>query len=302
MFWLCHLLLASIFLVSQVNCQAIVPVLPVALSVSPSISHFQKNYVASGVQINGVATITDPNYKSSNLTYEWSNKDGSIESNQHHPNQIQYVFKEPSDNNFIMVHVRDASNGAENSAQFNFSVKAPVKVMDPAGKLFLEHGELLNVNLTYTGSPPFIYCYKFCSITDTVCNDCIPFFTTQDSYVQIVHYLHNVGEYTLLFSIGNIMNQEVKRYTIKITGAMRLKTIPYAPIVSTILAVCILMTGVALHLRFRYRTTFTETADFDFINNDEDEWHQELSFIQRVRYLLCNGNSERPNERTRLFG
>lgn len=299
MFRLCHLLLIPILslVASLCNCQIAIPV---ELSITPHISHFGTNYVATGAKLTGSASITDPAFQNDSLRYIWSTKDGIISGVDQHSHEIQHVFEHPDESNFIKVQVMDEGNQAEGADQFNFDVKTPVTVMDPIGKLFLEHGELLSVNLTYSGSPPFIYCYKFCSTADLICNDCIPFYTTQQHYIEIVHYLHNVGEYTLLFTIGNIMNQEVKRYTIKISSAIRLKTIPYAPIVSTILAVCILMTGIALHLRFR-QTTFTETADFDFINNDDDDWNQELSFIQRVRYLLCNGTSNRPTERTRLI-
>lgn len=287
-------LLNLLLTTSQIYCQD--DDIPVELTIAPYIEKYGKSYVTTGEQVRAAASILDSTYMTNETTYEWSTKDGLITAPGSRRNWIRHIFNQSSDNNFIKVVVNDATKKAQGSDQFNFDVRTPVKVFDPIGKLFIEHGELLNVTLTYSGSPPFMYCYTFCP-QDDVCY-CIFYHQTQNNHVSITHYLHQVGEYTLQFIISNDLNTEDKHYTIKVTEAIRPKTIPYAPIVCTILAVCILMSGVALHLKFR-QTTFTETANFDFTNNDEDEWNQELSFIQRARYLLHG--REAPNERSRLI-
>lgn len=278
---------------SNVSCQE--EFIPVELTIAPYSEKGGKSYVTTGEEIRAAASILDSKYMTNETTYVWSTKDGPIIAPNIHFNSIHYVFNHSSDNNFLKVEVKDGSNKAKGWDQFDFDVKSPVTVFDPKGALFIEHGEMLKVNLTYAGSPSFTYCYTFC--TESEFCYCIIYHTTQDNEINIARYLHNVGEYTLLFIIYNDLNKEEKHYTIKVTGAIRPGIVPYAPIVCSILAVCILMSGVALHLKFR-QTSFTETANFDFTHNDDNEWNQELSFIQRVRYMLHGRDV--PNERSRL--
>lgn len=277
--------------------------IPLTLSISPYKSHYGTIYVASGVKINATVTIRDLTTTSNNsdVKIQWSTKDGVI-STSLNSTSIEHTFQDESDNNFIRVEViRGNETG---SAQVDFSVREPVNVSDPIGKLFIEHGEMLDVKLSFKGSAPFNYCYKFCIDGNIIpCDLCFPYFETYKNELSISHYLHSVGQYTLMFDIYNIMNRETKHYTIKINDTVRDQSLPFVPIVCSILAVFILITGVSLHLHFR-KTAYTETANFDFIRQtqEDDDWEEELSFIQRVRYLFCGDTQDDEyNESRRLL-
>lgn len=258
----------------------------VSISVAPYKEYQDHIYVPTGVNLSISASVAEE-YANLSLAYKWSTKSGAIAADPK-LNKIQYSFKNPADSDFIRV---DVSNSTHNgSSQLDLIVKEQLVVMDPIGKLFLEHGELLHVKLQYKGSPPFRFCYKFCQDSDFLPCDflaCFPEYYTEDNQIHIDHYLHNVGNYTLMFKIRNVMNEELKHYAIKINDTVRVRTLPFIPIISFILAIFILLIGVALHLHYRKRG-YTETADFDFVRTaqEEEEWEEEQSFIQRVRYLF----------------
>lgn len=268
------------------------PTFDVTIKVEPESCFFTSCYVATGQQLNISATIDDKTYNDNTTIFKWSNNQNTITTGPG-KSAIKYAFDKDYDSNYIKVDVtHPKTNGTATSTQ-NLIVKSPVVVADPVGKFFLESGELLKVNLTYSGSPPFSYCYKFCSKYDILpCDVCLIHTETNEKIIPIVHYLHYVGNYTLLFDISNVMNRETKYYAIKINDTVRQSTLPIAPIVSSILAVCILVTGVGLHLRYRETSYNTEIANFDFVREYEEDWEEELSFIQRVKYLFCRGEQD----------
>lgn len=261
--------------------------IPVSISVAPYKEYQNHIYVPTGLNLNLSASVAEK-YANLSLAYKWSTKSGAIKADPK-MNKIQYSFNNSEDSDFIRVDV--SNNSTHNgSSQLDLVVKEQLLVMDPIGKLFLEHGELLHVTLQYKGSPPFRFCYKFCQDSDFLPCDflaCFPEYYTDENQIHIDHYLHNVGNYTLMFKIRNVMNEELKHYAIKINDTVRVRTLPFIPIISSILAVFILLIGVALHLHYRKRG-YTETADFDFVRTaqEEEEWEEEQSFIQRVRYLF----------------
>lgn len=277
--------------------------IPLILTISPYKTHFGTIYVPSNVKIKATVTIRDLITVSnkSDEEVQWSTKDGVIPTSLN-STSIEHTFQDTSDNNFIRV---EAKRGNETgSAQVDFSVRAPVNVSDPIGKLFIEHGEMLDVKLSFRGSAPFNYCYKFCIDGNIIpCDFCFPYSETYENELNISHYLHSVGQYTLMFDISNIISRETKHYTIKINDTVRDQSLPFVPIVCSILAVFILITGAGLHLHFR-KTVYTETANFDFVRQtqEDDDWEEELSFIQRVRYLFCGDFQEDDyNENSRLL-
>lgn len=271
--------------------------LSVTLIVEPKKIVSDQFIVITGDELKAIATIQD--YQRCNettLTTHWSTKDGPIQTSPANASTIQYKFTKSDNQTFIKVDVfcNNTNTTLSGSAQVDLVAIDRVVVGDPVGKLFLEHGDLLNVKLVYTGTGPFKYCYRFCAPFDFIpCDICLWTHQTDDKEIPLSRYLGTVGNYTLMFFIENIANSETRHFTIKIIDTIREKTLPFAPIVSSILAVLILVTGVALHLNFR-KIEYAETADFDFINHgqEEEDWEEELSFIQRVRNLFFRENQE----------
>lgn len=266
--------------------------IPVIIGIQPYSQLHGKIYVPTGKNLTIRADVTDDKFRNLSLTYQWSTRQHVIDTTN--VSQIVYAFDQPDENEFMKVLVFHPQNDTGVS-QEDIIVRDPIKLDDPVGKTFLEHGELLDLMFRYNGTGPYQYCFRLCYEKSEA--DCEPCDSTADEarmtasqHVAILKYLPKVGNYTLFFSVYNIATRVDRYYAIKITDILRPQTIPYIPIISSILAVLILLVGLALHLKFK-QTIYTETADFDFIRQAYDDrleevWDEEQSFFQRVRYLL----------------
>lgn len=282
----------------------------VTINITPHQVHDNKFYVKTKIELDASAILYNligDIISDSDLKYQWSTKYGTLLTDPRGGSSIKLKYLTAQDDDLVKVDVyyKNYTSPIIASKTITLNSRDPVFVLEPSGKFFLEHGELLNVKLSFNGSAPFQYCHKFCLDQDYIpCLDfCYPYHYTDEHQISISHYLHYVGNYTLFFDVHNVVSREIKHYRIKINDTVREQTLPFAPIVSSILAVLILLTGVALHLHFRTKT-YTETANFDFIRQDQDEEEWEdgpYSLIQRVRNLLFNEDYEATNERRHLF-
>jgi len=201
--------------------------------------------------------------------------------------QINYQFDRPDPDQFLKVLVFNPQNGTGTS-QKEIVVIDPVQIKEPQAKLFLEHGELLNVTMNFRGGGPYRYCFSFCfNNTDCVCK---PHSETSKNEREIIRYLRDVGNYTMVFTLENIVSRQTKNLTVLITDILHHNYLPYAPIVASIVAFTILMIGFGLHQKFK-RSLNTETADFDFFHQHHDDtfddvWHEEQSFLQKVKHII----------------
>lgn len=247
-----------------------------------------KYYVPANVNLSAEAEILSEAYKNSNLTYQWTTNQGTIITSTN-ASHIHYIFKKPDENNFLKVLVVETNNvNNTGSSQKELAIRNPIEVANPSGKLFIQHGELLDIILRYSGTGPFKYCYRICTEAYKVdCDNCEVFMNTISSEVAIQRYLRFVANYTLLFKINNLASESLKRYSVRVEDSFRSQKVPYVPIVSSITAVLILFSGVALHMKFR-KTVDIETADFEFLEiaQDEDELLEGETFYQRVINLL----------------
>uniref|UniRef100_A0A6G1S5E0 Transmembrane protein 130 n=1 Tax=Aceria tosichella TaxID=561515 RepID=A0A6G1S5E0_9ACAR len=284
--------------------------IPVNIQFKPANYLRDKNYVATNASLNAKAEISDVNFKNQTFEYQWlvKGKDITLDKNA---NEINYTFSIADEEQFLELHVIQHPSNDTGSIKKDLVIRDPINIQDPAGKLFLERGELLNITLKFSlGTAPINYCYKFCRDVNGKhnpddCPECKPDTKVDHNQVTIVYYVRNVGNYTLVFVADNIASHVSKGYSVKITDTMKSKTIPFVPIVSSILAVVIVLSGLALHLKFK-RSFVTETADFDFIrhdyNEDEDFWDdEEYTFLQRVMYLFFKTDNDHDTSMTDSF-
>lgn len=250
--------------------------------------------MATNASFTAKAEIQDVKFKNVSVEYQWSVKNKTIVTSKN-ASEIDYTFTEADENQFLTVLVFHQPNNTGTSKKY-FVVRDPIVVQEPKGKLFLEHGELLNITLNLSsGTKPINYCYKFCRDGNDKsggedCAECTPDRTASHEQVSIIYYLRTVGNYKLVFIADNIASHISKSYSVKIADTIRPGTVPFVPIISSILAVIIVLSGLALHMKLK-KSLVTETADFEFIrhdyNEEEDFWNnEEFTFFQRVRYLF----------------
>lgn len=85
---------------------------------------------------------------------------------------------------------------------------------------WLQHGDLLNLKVNYTGSPPFNYCalYKLGQYNVTGNETCSPNTRTQttSNVFPLVHYFSDSDQHTVVVVIENDVGKAVSRATINI--------------------------------------------------------------------------------------
>lgn len=287
-------------------------IIPVNILIKPLKELDRKIYVPTGVDISATAEILDEKFRNTTITYQWSVKNETITTDPK-ASKISYRFNSADDNNYLKVFVLHKPNET-GTCQKDIIVRDPISIFDPSGKLFLEHGELLDITIRFNGTGPFKYCEQFCHLErGRGCEECSPDIWTKNNHVNIVKYLRSVGNYTLRFVVDNYASRQAKSYSVKIFDTIRHQSTPIVPIVCSISAVLILLTGVLLHSKFN-NTIPSETADFDFTRDSnfmEDEefsfMDEEQSFFQRARSVLFNCrqssmvDSHMSESRSRLF-
>lgn len=272
--------------------------IPVNIQLQPAHYLHGKNYLATGVNFTATVEILDEKFKSQLLIYQWLTKNAPLVTGPD-KQTITYKFDKADPETFLKVNVviRDGPTGTSSKP---IVVRDPVSIAEPVDKLFIEHGEMLNVSFKFLGTGPFLYCYDV--YHNSYKHDCFPMRHTDDDTIRIIRYLRWVGNYTLILNVNNIASEQRRAYSVKVIETPRESTIPYVPIVCSASAVLILLVGFGLHLKFRSFPLYTETADFDFTRTshddsaeDEEFWDEEQSFIQRVRLLFLRSISERRN-------
>lgn len=267
---------------------------PLNILLEPDVHWLGRNFVPTSVKLNATAEIMDHHYKDFNFTYKWSTRNTVINEGVN-LTKISFSYGQPSEQERLNLTVSfgDKYHGFKNK---DVVARDPIAIKERDLKLFVEHGELVTADFKLNGTPPIHFCYRFCPSPEMVCEDCYinryDGRTTTGGELKIAHYLHANGNYTLILKLDNIATTMVKKYSVRVTDTIRPKKIPYVPIISSISAVLIILIALALHVRLR-ETNYTETADFDFIRNsyDEEEWYEEQSFWQRVKYLLFKADS-----------
>lgn len=267
--------------------------LSISLSFSPELTYRDGVYfMPTGENITAKAHVhghTD----GANLTFQWSEDNQVIVTN----NMSERIIKKDKPMKIILkvLVMDDKSRQAETEVKLD--IKIPVKLTSFEGKQHMYHDDLLDWTFHYDGTGPFHYCYK---ISFKGLN-CSPIYETNENHLTTgPNYLPYIDDYILFIYITNYAGPPyTNTFSISIEETVKKPKILYVPIVSSIIAVLILLTGVALHFRFRKRVG-AETADFDFTRNayENDEWDEEQTFGERVRYLLFGSQ---PEERRGLF-
>ena len=91
-----------------------------------------------------------------------------------------------------------------------FHILGPINVLDVKANTWLKNGDLLNVTLTFDGSPPYYHCIKFIpgEYNATGNETCLNLLETP-SKLNVIHYFGTGEKHTVLFIIKNCVSKKV---------------------------------------------------------------------------------------------
>lgn len=165
--------------------------------------------------------------------------------------------------------------------------RRPIQVSEVKGNNWLKNGDLLDLTLTFSGSPPYLHCIKFITgeYNATGNERCIhP--TETPPLINVVHYFGTGEKHTVLFIIENNVSRKVN--AVVVTNYIAKKhaqlSVIIVPISFTALAVILIVFGVAYYIQSKKRYTI-EVANFDFSASNDTEYK---SFKDRLREAMSS--------------
>ncbi|XP_063240514.1 uncharacterized protein LOC134541196 isoform X2 [Bacillus rossius redtenbacheri] len=168
-------------------------------------------------------------------------------------------------------------------------VRAPVSGIEVSGSNWLQHGDMVNLTVSFNGSVNFTHCIQpkqgSYNVTgnETCKNEGA---LLRERKFRVIHYFRYPGTYVLLMIISNDVSRVVYPVTINIyevTKQAQLSVI-VVPVTCSLLAVILMVFGVAYYVQSRNRYT-VEVADFDFGKASDMEYK---TFRERLRESLAN--------------
>ncbi|GAB6025938.1 hypothetical protein CHUAL_011907 [Chamberlinius hualienensis] len=167
------------------------------------------------------------------------------------------------------------------SYSMNLEAKDPIKISNVTGETSIQHGDLLDMEISCEGSTPLNYCWYFTQLTvntsTVVCEE--PYATSYCNFV-VVRYFKKSGNYKLVLIIDNEIDHKVFMYNINVfqRGAEPQLSPIIVPLACSCVALVIVVIGIMYFIHSR-RNYIIEVADFDFQQSDSFE---SQSFTDRM--------------------
>ncbi|XP_042908746.2 uncharacterized protein [Parasteatoda tepidariorum] len=140
-----------------------------------------------------------------------------------------------------------------------------------SGNTYLEHGQLLDLEVSCNGSGPVDYCWKLLPSSENQTNlSCSDPATSPECTIPILYYFRNSGDFQLAIYVSNLvssMQRNVQVHIYDVSLRPQLSTV-IIPVVCSVLVVVIIAVAVIIQMR-RRGVGNVETADFDFMRMDE---------------------------------
>ncbi|CAG2109530.1 unnamed protein product [Medioppia subpectinata] len=178
---------------------------------------------------------------------------------------------------------------------FTTTIKAKNEIqgLNVTGNTWLLDGALLQLKVhCRAGDKPFWYCYEFSKKLRPNYTCSKELIHTNDCYFPITHYFPYNGTYYIDIGIYNDVNFVNKTIKVNVYDIVRQTQLSFViiPVVSSILAIVIVVAGIAYHLQQRANNNITlEVADFDFQQNDD---LVEKTFFERLRTSIATAMRE----------
>ncbi|GIX69702.1 uncharacterized protein CDAR_477932 [Caerostris darwini] len=172
------------------------------------------------------------------------------------------------------------------------TAKDPIFNISISGNTYLEHGQLLDLDISCNGSGPVEYCWKILppnkNNTNLTCSDPD---TARDCGFPVLYYFRDSGDYLLALHVNNLvtsLQRDIEVHIYDVSLRPELSTV-LIPVVCSVLVVLIIATAVVLHMR-RHANYDIETADFDFMQAEESSTISKVEHPALIMELFCDSD------------
>ncbi|KAK9886745.1 hypothetical protein WA026_018397 [Henosepilachna vigintioctopunctata] len=175
-------------------------------------------------------------------------------------------------------------------------VKAPIASVKVTGNDWLQHGDILTLNVACDGAPSLRYCVKFArGIYNATGNEtCEVYLTMESCSFLIQRYLWESAQHTVIIIIENDVTKVVKTVAVtvyKVKKQAQLSVI-VVPVAFSLVAVVLVIFGLAYYIQNRNRF-IVEVADFHFGVDYSDMEYK--TFRERLQESFVNAFTRAPS-------
>lgn len=239
-------------------------------------------------------TLEDPSrfFDSFDKSYTWSVDSESVNCSEP---QLNHTFTSARPHN-VSLHVLAISATKHMDRYVDMTqvitVKDPIQKLKYSGKTFISRNQTLDLKVTCaTGTGPFKICEEFDPITDDNCTVLPNTRQIDDCSFNVTHYFRSSGKHNVSLRVTNDVSSFHDRLEVQVVDFNVQPSITFVviPVVCSIMAILIVVFGIAIHLQHRKRFT-VEVADFDFSARDDSLIVK--TFWERLRESIVTGFKE----------
>lgn len=170
--------------------------------------------------------------------------------------------------------------------------KDPITSLTLDGKYFIPRNPGLDLTISCaSGSDPFSFCKEVMNASDVPESNCTSYIFTDQKKCSfhVKWYFRTAGTYNLWIRVTNDVSTLYQNVKITVIDFQIQPSLTFVviPVVSSIMAIFIIVFGIAMHVQQRRRGFTVEVADFDFSARDDSDLLVK-TFFERLRDSLVS--------------
>ena len=247
--------------------------------------------VSSGAPVDVNCSLHDPSdfFASFSKSYEWLVNDVVVNGTE---SVLKHIFPPATEAYNVTCSVLVISEQKKMDRHGNLTrsliSKEPISKLEVTGKFFISRNQTLDLSITCaSGSPPFFFCKEIDYIDDNCTT--LQLLPSDECAFHIDWYFRTAGKHNVSLRVTNDVSSAFERIEISVLDFEITPSITFVvvPVVCSVLAVFIIVFGIALHVQQRRRGFTVEVADFDFSARDDSDLLVK-TFFQRLRESLVS--------------
>jgi hypothetical protein len=165
------------------------------------------------------------------------------------------------------------------------TVKAPINNVSFTGQTWLQHGDVLNLEIKCSGSGPYHYCLRFQAGEYNITGNetCAKYLNGSTCQFSIVHFFGTADTFSILVILENEVSKTINKVGINVYQAQTKSplSVIIVPITFCLVAIIIIIFGVAYYIQHRSHFV-VEVADFNFGDTQSIDDMEYKTFQKRL--------------------
>lgn len=255
-------------------------------------SAISQNIVSSTSDVNISFLLHDPSqfFKSFDKEYAWTVDGKDVNETRGRRDTASLTLAPAGDHN-VSCYVFIKSEKLKMDYNVNLTSvvtsKDPITKLKVDGKFFIPRNAGLDLSIScVTGTGQFSFCKEVKNASASELDNCTEAQISgkADCSFHISWYFRNAGKWNVWVRVSNDVSTVFEKVEINVLDFKIQPSLSFVviPVISSIMAVFIIVFGIAVHVQQRRRGFTVEVADFDFSARDDSDLLVK-TFFERLR-------------------